>query len=87
MLIEPTTGPFAKAYSGRRGCMCGCRGNWHYTEEGSKLEPSTTNSVNPKAVKQIYTRIMNNPDHKWDDLSKCWYVDTDQRTLAVYLVS
>jgi hypothetical protein len=67
--------------------MCGCRGNWYYTEEGSTLEPSTFNAVNPKAVKQIYTRIMNNPYHRWDDLAKCWIVDTDKRTIAVYMVS
>ena len=60
-----------EVYSGKPGCMCGCRGK--YSSEG-------------RGVKIIYNKVMNNPNVKFDDQANCAYIDDRQasRNLVVY---
>ena len=56
-------------YSGKLGCMCGCRGKYH--TEGS-------------VVRRIYNAVMNDPARTVDEGAKCVYVDTATRTNVVF---
>ena len=59
-------------YSGKPGCMCGCRGKY------------TTPAQSARSVKLIFNRVMNNPKHKVED--GIAFVDTGTRNLVVYFV-
>ena len=57
-------------YSGKPGCMCGCRGKY------------TTPEQSARSVKLIFNKVMNNPAHKVED--GIAFVDTGSRNLVVY---
>jgi hypothetical protein len=59
-----------KVYSGKMGCMCGCRGK--YTEP--------TDSA--RSVKILFNKVMNNPARKVE--GNYAYVETATRNLVVY---
>jgi hypothetical protein len=59
-------------YSGKPGCMCGCRGKY------------TTPEQSARSVKLIFNKVMNNPAHKVED--GIAFVDTGSRNLVVYFV-
>jgi hypothetical protein len=40
-----------RVYSGKPGCMCGCRGTY---------------SISQRSVKILFNKVMNNPAHKMD---------------------
>jgi hypothetical protein len=40
-----------RVYSGKPGCMCGCRGTY---------------SISQRSVKILFNKVMNNPKHKMD---------------------
>ena len=63
-----------KTYSGRPGCMCGCRGNWLYAEDASSKAGITRN----------YNKVMKHPDMSIDEVAKCAYVNEENRTYVVY---
>jgi len=59
-----------KVYSGKRGCMCGCRGKYSYTAKGA-VENSpgydVTESINERSVKIITTKLLRNSNTKQED--------------------
>jgi sulfite reductase beta subunit-like hemoprotein len=59
-----------KVYSGRIGCMCGCKGKYSYTAKGA-VENSpgydVTDSINERSVKIITTKLLRNPNTKRDE--------------------
>lgn len=57
-----------RVYSGKPGCMCGCRGK--YSEEG-------------RGVKIIFNKILKG-DYKVDEGASCIYLDSPTRTLVAY---
>jgi hypothetical protein len=59
-------------YSGKPGCMCGCRGKY------------TTPEQSARSVKLIFNKVMNNPAHKVED--GIAFVETATRNLVVYFV-
>ena len=65
-----------RSYSGKRGCMCGCRGTYNETERARKL---------------ALTALLKDPTVKlatWDfDTEGCLYVLTASRTRVVYLTA
>lgn len=68
-----------KVYSGRPGCMCGCRGKYSYAQG---CEEGYDDQVNERSVKLIFNKVMNNPKHKIED--GIAYVETATRNLVVY---
>ncbi len=60
-----------RVYSGKPGCMCGCRGK--YSSEG-------------RGVSIIYNKVMNHPSMKLDEQAKCAWIDDRKasRNLVVY---
>ena len=74
-----------KVYSGKPGCMCGCRGKYSYTAHGAAEDGpgyDVSDSINERSVKIIFNKVMNNPDRKVED--GIVFVDTDTRSLVVY---
>ena len=61
-----------RAYTGKPGCMCGCKGKY------------STPADNARSVKIIYNKVMNNPAKQWCDGANCFYVDNGNRNLVVY---
>ena len=59
-----------EVYSGKPGCMCGCRGKFS--------RPDTS----PRSVKILFNKVMNNPKHTVD--GECVFVKTATRNLVVY---
>ena len=53
-----------KVYSGKQGCMCGCKGKYSYTAKGA-VENSpgydVTDRINERSVKIITTKVLKNP--------------------------
>lgn len=72
-----------KVYSGKIGCMCGCRGKYSYNE-GTKRE-SWQGAVNVRSVKIIAGKVLNNPDRVEE--GNCIFVENKNtnRIFAVYL--
>lgn len=60
-----------QVYSGKPGCMCGCRGK--YSSEG-------------RGVAIIYNKVMKSPFLKLDEGANCAYIDDRKasRNLVVY---
>ena len=67
-----------KVYSGKPGCMCGCRGKYSYAQG---CEEGYDDQVNERSVKILFNKVMNNPAHKVED--NCAFVETDTRNLVV----
>ena len=73
-----------KVYSGKPGCMCGCRGKWTYTNYGAENHnPGYTPNINERTVKMISNLVLNDPARKTQD--RVVYVESPGRIRAVYL--
>jgi hypothetical protein len=70
-----------KVYSGKPGCMCGCRGKYSYAP-GCEDRADRDDNVSARSVKIIFNKVMNHPKHKIED--NCAFVDTGSRNLVVY---
>ena len=68
-----------KVYSGKPGCMCGCRGKYSYATGCAESEYDV---VNERSVKILFNKVMNHPECKIED--GVAYVDTGTRNLVVY---
>lgn len=80
-------GTIVKTYSGKMGCMCGCRGKWNYTEFGaSETSWDVSDAVNERGAKIIANRVLNNPNRQVDEDAECVYVEdmANNRMQAVY---
>ena len=72
-----------KVYSGKRGCMCGCKGKYSYTAEGAiEHNPGYEPNVNERSVKIILGKLLRNPltIHEEGVL----YLETGDRILAAW---
>ena len=71
-------------YSGRPGCMCGCKGNhWH-------AEGQATNDYdreNPRQVARVFNFFKKNPAlvEFNDDYRTFFWITTETREFVVYL--
>jgi len=59
-----------KVYSGRPGCMCGCRGRY------------TTPEQSARSIKILFNKVMNHPDRIVEP-GNAW-LNTGTRNLVVY---
>jgi hypothetical protein len=58
-----------KTYSGKMGCMCGCRGKYSYTELGAVEDNpgyDVSDSVNERSVRIIAKKVLANPNVQWE---------------------
>ena len=56
-----------KTYSGRIGCMCGCRGKYNYTEMGAREHnPGYSVNVSERGVRIIAKRVLANPNVQYE---------------------
>jgi hypothetical protein len=80
-----------KVYSGRRGCMCGCIGNYryasHHVEYGSKERGYgvSEDEVSDRQVSRVVNKInANSQDCERD--GNVIYLETETRIYAAYVV-
>ena len=74
-----------KVYSGKSGCMCGCRGKWTYTAFGAREHSpgyDVSDSVNERSVKIIANKVLRDSNKVTED--NCVYVQADGKVRAVY---
>ena len=74
-----------KVYSGKQGCMCGCKGKYSYTATGA-VEHSpgydVTDSINERSVKIISTKVFKHADKIVEgDMA---YVEQNGRILVAF---
>ena len=68
-----------KVYSGKPGCMCGCRGKYSYAQG---CGDGKYDVVNERSVKLLFNKVMKHPDVKTEPGYA--FVDTGTRNLVVY---
>jgi len=80
-----------RAYAGRVGCMCGCRGNYK-TAKPEHVMYSESEELSPRAVKMRFNKVMKtDPAHVNVDLSEdgtiehVW-IEENGRTTVLYFV-
>ena len=59
-----------KTYSGRIGCMCGCKGKYSYTKDGAEnYGPGydVSSSVSERSVRIMAKKILSNPNVVFED--------------------
>jgi hypothetical protein len=80
-------------YSGKPGCMCGCRGKYSYAsdykKEGGKERgyDVTDEDVSDRSVKLIVGKLMNNPNtkhQKWAS-REGYFLETPSRMIGAYV--
>jgi hypothetical protein len=75
-----------KVYSGKRGCMCGCRGKYSYTVRGAVEDGpgyDVSDSVNERSVKIIAGKVLSNPNTDLEDPGYA-VLEQNDRVLVVY---
>lgn len=77
----------ASVYSGRPGCMCGCRGKYHYATQYLAAERKKQGDIDPKevsdrSVKIIVGKLNKDPNTKIEDGIAS--IHTESRTLVAY---
>ena len=73
-----------KVYSGKAGCMCGCKGKYSYNE-GSKFESWQADGPNVKSVQRVANKVLNHPDRNEKESSDYTFVE-DQHTGHIWVV-
>ena len=68
-----------KVYSGKPGCMCGCRGKYSYAQG---CGDGKYDVVNERSVKLLFNKVMKHPNVKTEPGYA--FVDTGTRNLVVY---
>ena len=80
-----------KVYSGRLGCMCGCRGKWRWNPSQRSGEQDAIynlddNDYSARSVSIIFNKIKSDPRTRVQDGNILFLCDeTRNRGLAVYL--
>jgi hypothetical protein len=75
-----------KVYSGKHGCMCGCRGKYSYTAQGAvDHNPGydVSDAVNERSVKIILNKLLRNPNTVQED--NMLVLEQNERTLVAFL--
>lgn len=70
-----------KVYSGRIGCMCGCRGKYSYNE--GVAHESWQGQTNPRSVKIIAGKVFSNPALVQTEGDYAFVQDDDKGTIKV----
>ena len=70
----------AKVYSGKIGCMCGCKGKYSYNE--GVAHEDWQGAVSVRTVKMFTKQIMSNPNAQYED--NYMYVEENGRIKVVY---
>jgi hypothetical protein len=66
-------GNVAKVYSGKIGCMCGCKGKYTYNE-GVPHE-DWQGAVSVRSVKILAKKVMSDPRANWDESNEYVFVE------------
>lgn len=56
-----------KTYSGKIGCMCGCRGKYNYTQDGAENHgPGYDVNVSERGVRIIAKKVLASPNVEYE---------------------
>lgn len=75
-----------KVYSGKQGCMCGCKGKYSYTAKGAvEHNPGydVSDAVSERSVKIILNKLLRNPNTYKED--SMLVLEQGERILVAYL--
>lgn len=70
----------AKVYSGKIGCMCGCKGKYSYNE--GVAHEDWQGAVNVRTVRMFTKQVLAHPNAKFED-NIAWF-EENGRIKAVY---
>lgn len=74
-----------KTYSGKTGCMCGCRGKWNYTAYGAaNHSPGYEVEAADRGAKIITAKVLKHPARQFDEGANCYFVEENGKMMAVY---
>ena len=76
---------FYKTYSGKSGCMCGCRGKYSYTAYGASAHSpgyDVSDKVSERSVNIIANKVLRNSNAKQED--NCVFVEQNGRVLVAW---
>ena len=80
-----TPADVSRAYSGRKGCMCGCKGKY-YVSKWEGLPVERYSSVNPGMVTKVLRTIQANEEAaNMEADGSCVYLDLGGRSYVAYL--
>jgi hypothetical protein len=71
-----------KVYSGRIGCMCGCRGKYSYTADGAANHGpgyDVTEMINERSVKIMAKKVLSDPRADRTESTEYVYVEDRER--------
>ena len=71
--MEINVNKIAKVYSGKIGCMCGCRGKYSYNE-GVPHE-DWQSAVSVRSVKIMARKVMSDPRANFDESTEYVFVE------------
>ena len=77
-------------YSGKSGCMCGCRGKYYVARQHKLFADKKRGydyeekEISDMMVKRIYNLLVNNPDVCFDPDNKALYYDDNKRNYVAY---
>lgn len=71
--MEINVNRIAKVYSGRIGCMCGCKGKYSYNEGVARED--WQGAVNVRSVKIMARKVLSDPRANFDESSEYVFVE------------
>lgn len=75
----------ARVYSGKSGCMCGCRGKyWSATWADDKNYQEKSDRQIKRVVRVLNDAIKAGSKIEYDRWSNCFYLDNDNRNYVAY---
>jgi hypothetical protein len=78
-----TPADITRAYSGRQGCMCGCKGKYYVSKA---VEDDAPSIVNPGMVTKVLRTIQANEEAaNMEADGSCVYLDLGGRSYVAYL--
>lgn len=80
-----TPADVSRAYSGRQGCMCGCKGKY-YVSKAEAADEDAPSIVNPGMVTKVLRTIQANEEAaNMEADGSCVYLDLGGRSYVAYL--
>ena len=82
-LVALTPDRVERVYSGRPGCMCGCRGSYRYSRRHAPAD-AERGDVNDAQVRKVLATLQANVEHVEAD-EDCFHADINGRRFVVFV--
>lgn len=74
-----------RVYSGKPGCMCGCKGN--YRSNPNHADADKDDKPNLAQVKRVLDVLKADPNVEYDEESVCYHGEKEGRKYVAYLTA